>query len=129
MQRRCLVDLILKLGLRFTCVTLAVLGPSTALQEEVTVRGRVERQVPGAKQPPVPYIRVTLTPNNAGADSRVQYTDAEGMYYFPKTKPGSYILKVWGDPKERKLLFEQKYDIAPKNPGDRYFDIKRISIR
>jgi hypothetical protein len=123
------MNLTLKLGLWFACATLAVLGPSTAWAEEVTVRGRVEREVPGAKNPPVPYIRVTLTPKNAGTDSRVEYTDAEGMYYFQKTKPGSYVLKLWGDPKEKKLLIECEYEVAPKRAGDRYFDIKPILIR
>ena len=118
----------LKLGLWCTCVTLAVLGPSAGRAEEVTVRGRIEREVREAKRPAVPYIRVTLTPKGAGTDSRVAYTDADGMYYFQKTKLGSYVLKVWADPKEKKLLFEHEYEVAPKKPGDAYFDIRPIPI-
>jgi hypothetical protein len=43
--------------------------------------------------------------------------------------PGRYVLKVWSDPKEKRLLFEDEYEVAPKKLGDRYFDIKPISTR
>jgi hypothetical protein len=122
------MNLMLKLGPWFTCLVVAVLGPPTAWAQEVTIRGRIEREVAEAQKPPVPYIRVTLSPMKAATDSRVAYTDSEGMYYFQKTKPGRYILKVWADPKEKKLLFEHEYEVVKKKPSDTYFDIKPTLI-
>jgi hypothetical protein len=117
-----------KLWLWFIWIVLAGVTASTASAQDITVRGRIERDVPAAKKPPVPYIRVTLTPKEAGGASRAAYTDSDGMYYFQRTKPGRYDLKVWGDPKEKKLLFEQECQIAPRNSADRYFDVRPILL-
>lgn len=118
-----------KLGLLSSCVILAILSASTACADEIIVRGRIQRNVKEPKKPPVPYIRLTLTPRDGGGASKVAYTDAQGMYYFQNTPLGRHVLKVWADDKETDLLFEHEYQVAPKKRGDRYFDISPISIQ
>jgi hypothetical protein len=61
------------------------------------VRGLVKKQSSDGKTTyPVAQVRVTLTP--AGADAQTTGADAvtgvDGMFYFYKIPPGSYVLRV-----------------------------------
>jgi hypothetical protein len=66
--------------------------------QAATVRGMLEDTTgKGAKPVPAPGLVVTV--ENQNYTSPAVKTGKDGLYYIPNVAPGSYILKVWTNPK------------------------------
>jgi Carboxypeptidase regulatory-like domain len=70
----------------FAC---AILSPAGRSQVTATLSGTVADQSGGV----IPGAQVTLT-NEATKDSRIEQTNAAGLYAFPSLVPGSYDIKA-----------------------------------
>jgi hypothetical protein len=116
---------VLKFALLFFSAALS--PPHAGAEDVVTVRGRVEREV-RPKNFPVPYIKVTLKLDDPQDRGKAQFTDAEGMYYFRNTRPGRYVLEVWGGPKRDHSVFRRPFVVQPIRAGQRYFDLPPVVL-
>jgi hypothetical protein len=89
--------------------------------QEVTIRGRVERQTPygvyGASG-----VMVTLRSSSRGRSSPV-YAGSDGMYYLNEIPPGRYALEVWPPGEETPRVYTIEVPAVP------YFDIAPIVVR
>jgi hypothetical protein len=93
-------------------VTIALLLAIAGTCPAATVRGKVLRANKAASG-----IEVTVLNAQKVRTSPV-YSGANGMYYIPNVKAGSYTLEVWATPKKPPLTFpiqvkEPESDINP----------------
>jgi hypothetical protein len=93
-------------------VTIALLLAIAGTCPAATVRGKVLRANKAASG-----VEVTVLNAQKVRTSPV-YSGANGMYYIPNVKAGSYTLEVWATPKKPPLTFpiqvkEPESDINP----------------
>ena len=109
-----------RLLLRFVAITVLLFAVSSATpvaaQQQVTVRGRLDRAGPYGLYPAV-GVAVTVNSRTIGRSGTV-YAGSDGMYYL-YVPPGPYLLEVWTVPEQSPMIFEivvpavPNFDIAP----------------
>ena len=78
------------------CALLRLADPAGASAQNLTARGRLQRQTPNGWFPVVGLV-VTVRTANPGSFVRSlpAYSGSDGMYYLNGVPPGQYYLEIW----------------------------------